>query len=232
MARTINTEKTKKKSKLKIFLIILLILLVIAGGAFLVWKLVFDKEETGTAVQVKELDNLSDYSYVLTDRDSSYYKSEFEELKKIVNVDEVDEEAYAVQVARMFIIDLYTMNTKVNKYDIGGIEFIHIDAKDKYEKKVMDTLYSQMLDDTYGDRKQVLPEVNSLETISTEKMTYSVLGKEQTCYLTKFNVGYVADLKYDTKQSVVVCQEKDTIKWGVVDFQPTFTPKYSTEKEQ
>ena len=63
-------------------------------------------------------------------------------------------------------------------------------------------------------------------------MTYSVLGNEQTCYLTKFNVGYVADLKYDTKQSVVVCQEKDTIKWGVVDFQPTFTPKYSTEKEQ
>ena len=170
MARTINTEKTKKKSKLKIFLIVLLILLVIAGGAFLVWKLVFDKEETGTAVQVKELDNLSDYSYVLTDRDSSYYKSEFEELKKIVNVDEVDEEAYAVQVARMFIIDLYTMNTKVNKYDIGGIEFIHIDAKDKYEKKVMDTLYSQMLDDTYGDRKQVLPEVNSLETISTETL--------------------------------------------------------------
>ena len=232
MARTINTEKTKKKSKLKIFFIVLLILLVIVGGAFLVWKLVFDKEETSTAVQVKELDNLSDYSYVLTDRDSSYYKSEFEELKKIVNVDEVDEEAYAVQVARMFIIDLYTMNTKVNKYDIGGIEFIHIDAKDKYEKKVMDTLYSQMLDDTYGDRKQVLPEVNSLETISTEKMTYSVLGNEQTCYLTKFNVGYVTDLKYDTKQSVVVCQEKDTIKWGVVDFQPTFTPKYSTEKEQ
>ena len=104
MARTINTEKTKKKSKLKIFFIILLILLVIAGGAFLVWKLVFDKEETGTAVQVKELDNLSDYSYVLTDRDSSYYKSEFEELKKIVNVDEVDEEAYAVQVARMFLL--------------------------------------------------------------------------------------------------------------------------------
>lgn len=232
MARTINTEKTKKKSKVKIFLIVLLILLIIASGVFLVWKFVLDKEETGTAVEIKELDNLSDYSYVLTDRDSDYYRSEFEELKKIVNVDEVDEEAYAVQVGRMFIIDLYTMNTKVNKYDIGGIEFIHVDAKESYEKKVMDTLYSQLLDDTYGDRKQVLPEVNSLETISTEKITYSVLGNDQTCYLTKFNVGYVSDLKYDSKQSVVVCQENDSIKWGVVDFQPTFTPTYDTKKEQ
>lgn len=226
MARKINTEKTKKKSKLKIFFIVLLIILILVGGAFLVWKLVFDKEETGTAVKVKELDNLSDYSYVLTDRDSEYYKSEFEVLKDIVNVNDVDEEAYAIQVARMFIIDLYTMNTKVNKYDIGGIEFIHKDAKDAYEKKVMDTLYSQMLDDTYGDRKQVLPEVNSLETVSTEQITYSVLGTDQTCYLSKFNVGYVTDLKYDIKQSVVVCQEKDSIKWGVVDFQPTFTPSY------
>ena len=226
MARKVKTEQDKKKSKKKIIIIISILLLLIIT-AVVVWLLFFNKEEPKKVVEVKELDNLGEYSYVLTDRDTEFYKSEFEILKEIVNVEKVDEEKYATQVARMFTIDLYTMSTKVNKNDIGGIEYIHKDGKDSFSKKVMYTLYDQMLDDTFGDRNQVLPEVNSLETISTEKMNYSVLGNEQSCYLTKLKIGYVTDLKYDNSLSVVVCQEANTIKWGVVDFQPTLTPKYT-----
>lgn len=226
MARKIKTEQEKKKTKKRI-IIIITILIVLIGIAVAVWFLFFNKEEPKKVVQVKELDNLGEYSYVLTDRDTDFYKSEFEVLKEIVNVENVDEEKYATQVARMFTIDLYTMSTKVNKNDIGGIEYIHKDGRDSFSKKVMYTLYDQMLDDTFGDREQVLPEVNSLETVSTEKMDYSVLGNTQSCYLTKLKIGYVTDLKYDTNLSVVVCQEADTIKWGVVDFQPTLTPDYT-----
>lgn len=224
MARKIKTEQEKKKSKRKI-LIISLILLLLAIVGVVVGILLLDKEEPKNIVEIKELDNLSDYNYKLTDKDSGYFKSEFEVLKEIVNDSSVDEEKYATQVARMFVIDLYTLSTKVNKYDIGGIEYYHDTKKSMFEQKVMDTLYSTMLDDTYGDRNQVLPEIKEVETVSVEKTKYLMGEEEVDGYLVKLKMSYVSDMGYDNKASVVVCKESG-VRWSVVDFQPTLTPKY------
>lgn len=224
MARKIKTERDKAKAKKKkiIISLIIVLLLIIGGGVGFV---LLNKDDDKTVVEVKELDNLGDYNYKLTDRDSDYFKSEFEALKKIVNSKEIDEEAYVTQVARMFVIDLYTLNTKVNKYDIGGLEYYHNTKKDMYEQKVMDTLYSTILDDTYGDRKQELPEIKNVETISIEKTTYELGETEVDGYLVKLNMSYVSDMGYDTEASLVVCKEEG-LRWSVVDFQPTLSPKY------
>lgn len=224
MARKIKTEQEKAKSKKKVIIISLIVVLLVIIGVG-VGIVLMNKEGTKTIVEVKELDNLGDYNYKLTDRDSDYFKSEFEVLKKIVNSKEIDEEAYVTQVARMFIIDLYTMSTKVNKYDIGGLEYYHDTKKNMYEQKVMDTLYSTMLDDTYGDRTQVLPEIKSVETVSTEKTTYMLGETEVEGYLVKLKMTYVSDMGYDTEASLVVCKEEG-IRWSVVDFQPTLSPEY------
>lgn len=224
MARKIKTEQEKARSKKKAIIISLIVVLLVIIGVG-VGIVLMNKEDTKTIVEVKELDNLGDYNYKLTDRDSDYFKSEFEVLKKIVNSKEVDEEAYVTQVARMFIIDLYTMSTKVNKYDIGGLEYYHDTKKDMYEQKVMDTLYSTMLDDTYGDRTQALPEIKSVETVSTEKTTYMLGETEVEGYLVKLTMTYVTDMGYDTEASLVVCKEEG-IRWSVVDFQPTLNPEY------
>lgn len=227
MARKIKTEQEKKKTK-RVVLIVSLILVLLAIVGVVIGILHLNKEEPKNIVEIKELDNLSDYNYKLTDKDSEYYKSEFEVLKEIVNASEIDEEKYATQVARMFVIDLYTLSTKVNKYDIGGIEYYHDTKKSMFEQKVMDTLYSTMLDDTYGDREQVLPEVKEVETVSVEKTKY-LMGEEAVDgYLVKLNITYVSDMGYDTKASVVVCKEAG-VRWSVVDFQPTFTPKYENK---
>lgn len=224
MARKVKTEqdKAKKKKRILIIAIIVVLIAIVAVGLGLLFN---KKEEPKSAVEVKELDKLGDYDYKLTDRDSKYFKSEFEELKKIVNAKEVDEEKYVTQVARMFVIDLYTLSTKVNKYDIGGLEYYHDTKKNMFEQKVMDTLYSTLLDDTYGDRKQTLPEIKSVETVSTEKTKYKLGEKEVDGYLVKLKMTYVSDMGYDTEASVVVCKENG-IRWGVVDFQPTLKPKY------
>ena len=224
MARKLKTEQEKTKSKKKI-LIISLVVILIAVIAVGVGILVTNKDEKKSIVEVKELDNLGDYNYKLTDRDSKYFKSEFEELKKIVNSKEIDEEKYVTQVARMFVIDLYTMSTKVNKYDIGGLEYYHNTKKDMYEQKVMDTLYSTLLDDTYGDRTQALPEVKSVETMSTEKIKYSLGETVVDGYLVKLKMTYVSNMGYDTEASLVICKEEG-IRWSVVDFQPTLNPEY------
>ena len=117
------------------------------------------------------------------------------------------------------------MSTKLNKYDVGGTEYFYKDKADMYTKKVMDTLYSTLIDNTYGDRKQSLPEVSNVETVSTEKTTYTIDKKEKDGYLVKLKLTYVTDMGYDDEASVVVVKE-DGIRWSVVDYQPTLKPTY------
>ena len=135
-------------------------------------------------------------------------------------------EKYATEVARMFVIDLYTLDTKVNKYDVGGIEYFYKDKRDMYSQKVIDTLYKTMIDNSYGDRKQTLPEVKSIETVSTEETKY-LLGKEVVDgYLVKVTWTYKEDLGYDDEGSIIVVRDNGSNKLSVVDFQPTLKPKY------
>lgn len=224
MAKKEKVKSEGKKSNKKLILIVV-ISIIIGISSFVIWKFVFDKDAPKTVVQIKELDNLEEYNYTLTDKDTKYFESEYEILKDLLTKDEVDEEKYVTQVARMFTIDLYTMSTKVNKYDVGGIEYYYVTNKKMYEQKVIDTLYSSMLDDTYGDRKQELPEIKNIETISIEKINYMLGDKEVTGYLVKLEMEYVKDLGYDTEASLIVCKE-DGNRWSVVDFQPTLKPVY------
>ena len=154
-----------------------------------------------------------------TDKDSKYFKSEFEVLKGILNSEEVDVEKYTSQVAKMYVIDLYTLSTKVNKYDIGGVEYFHKDKKEMFEQKVMDTLYSTLLDNTYGDRIQELPEVTNVEVLSNEKSTYKLGKEDKEVYVIKLNITYDKDLGYDKEATVTLCQDSD-VRWSVVDYQP------------
>lgn len=110
-------------------------------------------------------------------------------------------------------------------YDVGGAEYYYSDKRKMYEQKVMDTLYSTIQDDTYGGRKQELPEIKEVETVSVEDTTYKIGNKEVNGYLVKLKMTYVKDLKYDTEASIVVCKEEG-MRWSVVDFQPTLSPKY------
>lgn len=228
MARKVKTEKTKKKSKLKVFMLIIFVLLILAGVGFLIFKSLNKEEKVKEAVKVTVVDSLDDYGYSLSDRDTKFYKSEYEVLKKILNENKVDEKEYATQVARLFAIDLYTMSTKVNKYDAGGSEFFYKDKLDMFNTKVMDTLYSTLLDDTYGDREQELPEVKSIETVLVEETTYTIGEKKVDGYIVKLKWTYVKDMGYDSQASIVVCPE-DGIRWSVVDFQHTLSPEYDND---
>ena len=219
MARVIETEQKKKKSKIKGFLITLLVIALIAGGGFLGWKLLTKEPTKKPAQAIVELDNLKEYDYALTDRDSEYFKKEYEVLKEIVNADDIDMEQYTSQVAKMFVIDLYTMNSKVNKYDIGGVEYYHKDKVEMYENKVIDTLYYTLLDNTYGDRTQELPEVNNVEVLSNTEGTYKLGDNTVKAYVITLNISYVKDMGYDKEATVTICQEGDTVRWSVVDIQ-------------
>ena len=229
MARKIKTEKAKKKFVIKLIFTIVILALVGVGG-FFGYKHFFGEKKT--AQENKVVDEIKEFEYTLRERDSKYFKSEYAELKKILTAKEIDKKAYATQLAKMFVIDLYTMNTKVNKYDIGGIQFVYPEKKEMHSQKVIDSIYQTMLDDTYGDRKQELPEVKEVKVISTEETKYKYGKQELDAYLVKMEISYVKDLKYDTQASVIVIRENfdkeatDNDKLCVADFQPTLNPKY------
>ena len=229
MVRKIMTEKEKRKRKKRRIFIFLFLFLVLGGLGFFMYEYVY-KKANPKVQEAKEIDKVEtknyDYKYSLTDLDSKYYQAEFKNLKEILMKDEVDEEAYATQLAKCFVIDLYTLSTKVNKYDIGGEEFFYSDKKDEYAKQVMNTLYDAMLDNSYKDRKQNLPEVKEATVNSVEKMTYKLGNTGHDAYQVKINITYVADLGADKEVTVVLVKEEDGKKFGVVDVQNTFNPKY------
>ena len=240
MARKILTEKEKKKRRKRRIVLVFFLLIILGVGGYFGYRFI-EKKLNPPAVEKKEIDSVKtdefDYGYVLSDMDSKYYQEEFKKLKEILTAEEVDFKAYAEQEARLFVIDLYTMSTKINKYDIGGNEFFHVDRKEMYEKKVMDTLYSTMLDNTYGDRKQDLPEVKSVTTVNVADIEYTLNTNEKEekdkskindvpAYLVKLKIEYVKPMGYDTEASVIVINENGTKKWSVVDYKPTLNPKY------
>ena len=224
-----KAKKEKKPGKGKKILIALLIIILIAGAGFGVYKIFFDKDGKKSVVEVKVLDSLDDYGYTLSDKDTDLFKDEYNVLKDLLNEKEIDDEKYATQVAKLFVIDLYTINTKVNKLDIGGSEYYYLDKVTMFEKKVMDTLYYHLEDNTYGDREQELPEVKKIEVLSIEETEYKIGEKEKDAYLVQVEWEYVEDMGYDTEASIVLCKENG-VRISVVDFQPTLEPEYEEEK--
>lgn len=228
MARIVETEKVvKKKKKQKIIVIFVAILLVVLA-AFIIFKMT-NKKSNNSPIEIKLLDSNEKYGYSLSDKDTELFKKEYDVLKDVLKKDSVDTKAYATQVSKLFIIDLYTLSNKINKYDIGGSDFFHKEKETMFESKVMDSLYSTLKDNTYGDRKQELPEVSNIEVVSVEENNYKMNDKEEDGFLVKLKWSYVKDMGYDDEGSIVVVSENGT-KWSVVDYQPTLEPKYDEKK--
>ena len=228
----IEDDKAPKKSKKKVrvCITILIVVVILAGLLYLAWT--GGKEEPKVKKEVNVVDNLEEYGYTLSDNDTELFKEEFKKLKEILNSEEVDYEEYSKQVAKLFTIDVYTMSNKINIYDIGGAEYFYSEKRTMFEQKLIDTLYSSIEDNTYGDREQELPEVKSITVDSIEKTTYEmkkvVDEKEITTkvdgYKVKISWDYVKDMGYDKEAEVIIVPDGN-IRYSVVEFQTKLDKK-------
>ncbi len=192
----------------KIILIIVILLLIFGATALIGLKVfTYDKEEK----VIKKVDEIKGYAYHLEDRDTKLYKDEFKILKDNLESSEIDYEEYAKSIAKMFIIDLYTIDNKINKYDIGGLEFIHPDNQENYQLNVEDTLYKYILDNTDDNREQELPVVKEIEVNNTTKTTYTLNEKEYEAYEIELSWEYEEDLDYDEEAKVIVIKDDKTM---------------------
>lgn len=197
------------KKKYKRLIILFVVIALLAIGCFLIFKML-KKDDVQENVNV--VDSISEYGYNLDDRDTELMKSTYEELKNILNSDEIDYEKYADTLARLFVIDLFTMNNKINKYDVGGTEYVYPDAIENFKLNVEDTIYKHMENNSSGKRKQNLPEVLSIDVLSTEVGEYTI-GDTDTfdAYIVDLAWEYASDLGYDDNATVTLVKMEDKL---------------------
>lgn len=200
------------KRKYKIGLTIIIILIVLVSGVG-VSSLFFKKEEPEKPKNTTSvISDITDYGYTLDDRDTKYMKESFEELKKVLNNQEIDEEAYAKSLAKLFVIDFYTLSNKINKYDVGSLEYILSDKVDVFKAKAIDTIYKDVEDNTYKDRIQELPEITNVEILSIEKAEITLQKKLTECHKVTMEYTYKKDLGYDKKGTIYLVKNNNKLE--------------------
>lgn len=208
------------RKRYKIGLIVMGVLLVgvISLG---VLRIFFNnnEEERGEANVSNIISNITDYKYTLDDRDTDYMKDTFHELEDILSATEVDYNLYANTLAKLFVIDFYTLNNKINKYDVGSLEYILSSSVDMFRQKALDTIYRDIIDNTYRDRIQDLPEITNVTILDTEEATFTLNEEEVSAIKVTMNYEYKEDLGYDTEGTIYFVRNANKLE--VVSYTPS-----------
>lgn len=174
-----------------ILAILIMVLIYSAGGVYYIKYVYKDNNEP----VVKNLDQIEGYSYSLKSNASSLYKDEFNILKDNLEGN-YSEEEYINSICKLYIIDLYSLNNKLNKYDVNT-EFIYPDIISNYKLNIENTLYKYLEDNSDGDRNQELPTVSSVTIDEVNDDVYSLNKEEVPCKKVKVTISYDKNLGYD-----------------------------------
>ena len=203
------------KKKYKKIIIVLVILLLLVFGAFAYCKFFKSRPVDTPIKEVKVTNTIENYGYNLEDRDTKLYKDEYEKLKELLSKDDYDKDEYIKLISELFIIDLYTIDNKISRYDVGGTEFMYTGAVSSFKASVENSLYKTVENDLEDNRNQALPVVSSIEITNYEPTTYEM--PDQTVidgYKVNLSWQYEKDLGYDDTGVLIVIPDGN--KMGVV----------------
>ena len=201
----------KKKYKYPLLILILVIIIIIG---LIIFKMFFTKSEVKNNVKV--IDSIVDFSYTLDERDTTLMKDTYKELKRVLKEKDINYEEYASILARLFVIDLFTMDNKINKYDVACLEYVYPDNVDNFKTNVEDTIYKTIEDNTYGKRTEKLSVVSSVNVTDVSTNTFKINEEEVPSYVVTLNWTYDKDLGYD-KNATITMIKKDK-KLYVVEY--------------
>ncbi len=207
-----KTKRRMKKGPKRLLIILLIVVLFALCIIYLINNFTVKKPVNKEA---KIIDEIKDYGYVLEDNETNLYKDLFKQLNTVLSKDEIDYEEYAVLASKLYVADFYNLDNKTTKNDVGGSQFIYSSALDNFLLKAKDTLYKNVQSNIYGDRKQELPVVKSIEEVSVEKTTYTINKEEKEAYQVVLNWEYEKDLGYDDEKTIILAKEDK--KLGIVE---------------
>lgn len=194
----------KKRYKLTLTFIVCLIVLI-----FVILLISFFKVDNNNSY-VKSIDSIQGYDYVLNENDTDLIKDEFKDLKKILSSKQVDYKEYAQIISKLFISDLFTIDNKINKYDVGGVEYVVHPARENFKLNVSDTLYKYVtnIDD---ENREKYSEVKNINIINEEESTYSYNDNEYDAYVITLSWEYIKDYGYDKEGIVTLIKDDNKI---------------------
>ena len=200
------------RKRYKIWLTIIVILLIFTIGIG-VLKLFIGSDNNKKPQNVTSIiTSIDEFGYTLDDRDTDYMKTEFKKLEEVISQEEINYEEYAKAIAKLFVIDFYTLNNKINKYDVGSLEYILSDKKDMFKNKAMDTIYGDIIDNTYKDRVQDLPEVTAVEIINYEVTEITLNKNKVESYKLTMKYTYKKDLGYDKEWTIYLVKNNNKLE--------------------
>ena len=201
--------KLKKKAK-RLIVFLLIIILVLLGILFLSDKL----SNKSKVKEVKIVNKIDKYGYNLKDSKTKKYHKMFEELKKILQEDEVNEEEYVKKITEMFIYDFYSLNDKTAKTDIGGVDFVYPAALQNFLVKAEDTYYKYVESNIYGNRNQSLPTVKEIEITNVSQEVFAYGDKtDEKAYIVDATWNYTEESfsKYQKSAKLIFIHDGDKL---------------------
>ena len=194
--------------KLKKIILILLLISFLFSISYILTEFVFKESDSLRITLVSEI---KEYNYVCESNATELFKDEFEILKENLESDSVNYDEYAKSIAKLFIIDFYTLDNKMTKNDIGGLQFIHNDAKEIFTSKAIDSVYKYLQSNVSNIRDQNLPIVSNIENIELQMLNfeYNDISTEAYNIILKWN--YVEDLGYETETELIIVQEENKL---------------------
>lgn len=190
------------RKKYKRLLIVIIIFIVIIVGLIVIKKVTTKSVKN----DVKVVDSIDSFSYTLDERDTILMKNTYNELKKVLKEKTIDKEKYASLLAELFVIDLFTIDNKINKYDVACLEYVYPSSIDNFKMNVEDTLYKRVEDNTFGKRKQTLPVVKSVSVSDVEKSIFKISDEEMESFVVKLTWDYEENLGYDTSANITLVE--------------------------
>ena len=208
------------KKGYKIALIVILIMALIGVGIVGYFFFFYEKPVAETPVNEVQITNtIEEYGYNLDDRDTALFKEKFEELKNLLNEENYDVEEYVSLISQLFIIDLYTIDNKISRYDVGGLEYVYSEAVSSFQSVVEGSIYKTVENNLDGSRTQDLPEVASVTVDSIKETTFTMPDESVVNgYGVNLSWTYVEKLGYDNSATIVLIPDQQ--KYGVVYYDP------------
>lgn len=212
--KNVDKKNIKKKRKRKL-IIFLILLLIIAGTVFYVYSKYFKKSETKVEEKTKVVDTINEYDYTIRDNDTKLYKTKFEELKRTLNAKNLDNKKYSELVSELFIIDFYSLDNKISKNDVGGVQYVYSEYKPSFIEKARDEFYKFVKNNLNDDRNQKLPIVSTIKVESSEQVSAGDYFKsdnlkyKEEAYKIELSWTYEEDLGYDKKATIIVVKDGD-----------------------
>lgn len=199
-----KSRKTKRKSyTLVIIFLIILLILGIIGFIYL------NKDEEKSVVKVER--TIPGYEYTLEENETKLYKDTFNKLESILDEEEINKEEYAKCISELFIIDFYTLDNKLSKNDIGGVQFVYPSIKDNYVEKARSTFYKYL--EVKENRTQELPNVSEITNTEVEKTIFKIKDTKESkeAYKVSISWEYEEDLDYEKEADLYVVEESNKL---------------------